>query len=212
MALGDPYITDAQLKAYMRIDGAQDDTQIGVAVNAATREVNTFCGRQFNDAGATSTRVFRSDTGRLARIDDFSTVVGLVVKVGSTGAYSTTLTIDQDFVTEPLNNARGTELPIADEPGTLWRLRSLRGHIFTSNIHLADPNLEVEARWGWSAIPEAATQATYILGARIMRRRDSPEGIIGGFEDIAVRVGTKMDPDVKALLTPYRKHKQGMFV
>lgn len=207
MALGDPYVSAAELKAYMRIGDTQDDVQIAVAVAAGTDAINDFCRRQFNVDSGVSTRVFRPAKSTLALVDDFSTVTGLIVKTGSTGAYNTTLVIDTDYLVEPLNESSGHELPIGDEAGALWRIRSRSGgSIFTSNV---DPSIEVTALWGWSAVPQRVVQATYIMSARYLRRRESPEGIIGGFEDVPIRVGTKTDPDVVTLLNRLRKHRRG---
>lgn len=210
MALGDPYITVAELKTYLGISDVVDDIRLGDAVNAASRQIEHFCCRQFNDEGSTSARVFRSDTGGLVRIADFSTVTGLVVKTGQTGAYATTITIDVDFIVEPLNS-RGNEIPFASTAGAFWRLRSLRNTIFPTVLYGADPNVEVTARWGWSSIPEEVTQAAYIQSSRLFRRKDSPEGVLGGFIDSPVRVGSQMDPDVKMLLKSLVKHRAGRF-
>jgi hypothetical protein len=66
--------------------------------------------------------------------------------------------------------------------------------------------VQVTAAWGWSADPAAVVNATLIQAARIFKRRTSPEGVVGGFQDFgAVRVSSRMDPDVMDLLAPYRR-------
>ena len=75
-----------------------------------------------------------------------------------------------------------------------------------------DENVEVTARWGWPSVPQAVVDATYIRAAAIVRRKDSPEGVLGGFDGGgAVRVSIFNDPDLVRLLRPYRKHVPGLF-
>jgi hypothetical protein len=53
-------------------------------------------------------------------------------------------------------------------------------------------------------VPTAIRQATLILAMRQFKRYDSPLGV-SGFGDIGViRVG-RTDPDVEALVMPYKK-------
>jgi hypothetical protein len=67
--------------------------------------------------------------------------------------------------------------------------------------------IQVTARWGWAAIPPAVEDACMIQAAHLFRRKDTPDGIAGGFgnEFGVVRVSRFIDPDVEMLLAPYRK-------
>ena len=54
------------------------------------------------------------------------------------------------------------------------------------------------------SVPAAIRQATIILSIRQFKRYDAPLGV-AGFGDIgAIRVG-RYDPDVEALVSPYKK-------
>ncbi len=58
--------------------------------------------------------------------------------------------------------------------------------------------------FGWASVPTAVKQATILLAMRQFKRYDSPLGV-AGFGDIGVmRVG-RVDPDVEALLMPFKK-------
>ena len=46
--------------------------------------------------------------------------------------------------------------------------------------------------------------ANQILTTRYYKRKDSPEGVIGWAETGVIRVSRQRDPDVAAMLDPYR--------
>lgn len=206
MALGDPYISLPEFKTYMGIDDPDDDVRADTAIRSATEAIEDYCGRQFNDSGSVSTRRFYSNSRTRAVIDDFSTVTGLVVKVGSlSGGYTTTWTIDADFFISPINSTRNERAE-----SVYWRIETLSGQLFPMRLR-RDPNVEVAARWGWPAIPEKVVEACYIESARLFRRKDSPDGVIGGFDGAPMRVGWRLDPDVERMLLKLRKHQTGKF-
>jgi hypothetical protein len=62
--------------------------------------------------------------------------------------------------------------------------------------------LQVTALWGWPAVPDEIEQATALYAARLYRRKDSPQGVIGGGDFGPVRV-SRIDPDVEALIAPF---------
>jgi hypothetical protein len=54
--------------------------------------------------------------------------------------------------------------------------------------------------------------AALILGARIWKRKNSPEGVLGGFQDFgAVRISSRQDPDVVNLLVDYRRAETALY-
>ena len=63
--------------------------------------------------------------------------------------------------------------------------------------------IQITARWGWSAVPDAIREATVLLAARQFRRLDSPLGV-AGFGDLGAIVVRRIDPDVAAMIAPYR--------
>jgi hypothetical protein len=204
MAIGDPYATTAELKAYARITDTDDDTAIATALLASSRAVDEFCGRQFNDAGATSTRAFRSTGCTRADVDDFHTTTGLVVKTApsSDGTYATTLTA-AEYTLSPLNGV------VNGYPGYPYDTILLdRGDAFTSSY--GQPEVQVTAQWGWAEVPAAVKQATLIMTARVFGRRNSPHGQpVVGAGDFVFRV-SRDDPDMVNLLAPYQRVQFGI--
>lgn len=202
MALGDAYASADELRTEFGIGDFDDDSVIESAVTAATAWVTSYCGRDFNDAETATARRFHAPGHcQIVEVDDFSTTSGLVVKTdpGGDGTFETTLT-SSGYQAEPFN---GIVSGMTGWPFT--RIRFIDSYVYPASTHR--PVLEVTAQWGWAAIPEPVKRATLIMAARLYKRRDSAEGVLSGFGDFGpVRVGTRIDPDVEALLSPYRKH------
>lgn len=196
-------ITTANLKAFLKpggFDAAANDTVIGYATNAANQAVVQFCGRNFDKIaeGSETARVFYPRNGCVVVVDDFWSTTNLVVKTdeGDDGTYETTWTTG-DYQLEPLN---GRENDIA-VPYT--RIRAVESRSFPTCGRR--PSVQVTAAWGWTAVPDAVFQATLIKAARLFHRKDSPQGVAGFDQFGAVRISKAEDPDVSALLDPFRR-------
>jgi len=195
MALGDSYITAYELKEYARIADSSDDDQVTSVVNAVSRTIERYCGRQFNDAGSASARVFQASRADRVRVDDFSTTTGLVVKSDTAldGTYGTTIAASSYDVT-PFNGV------VEGQPGNPYRQIVLSADSFIVSNR---PTVEITAQWGWAAVPADVKQAALIQAARIFGRRESAHGVLG-FGDYVVRVSNRLDTDVEGFLDRYR--------
>jgi hypothetical protein len=72
------------------------------------------------------------------------------------------------------------------------------------SVNLDEASVQVVGVFGWSAIPDAVKQAAILVSIRTFKRLDSPFGV-AGFGDVGIiRVG-RTDPDVEALLMPFKK-------
>src|SRR4051812_42026921 len=111
MALGDLYIDAEDLKVRLEIDDDDAMVRLTGAVEAASRGIEKFCGRQFNDAVTTTARVFAPTSDCLAHVDDFSTITGLVIKSDDDddGSFERTWTT-ADYELAPLNGVVGGEV------------------------------------------------------------------------------------------------------
>jgi hypothetical protein len=111
------------------------------------------------------------------------------------GTYDTTYTVSTDYQVEPLNG-------VADGLDGLptWRLRFNRPIL---PMNTETPTIQVTAKWGWSAVPEAIRQSCLIMAGEIFKLREAPFGVAGFNEMGAVRIG-RMSPQAVALLRPYR--------
>ena len=198
------YCSLSELKAQLRTATSSDDTALGFAITAASRQVDQACNRHFGLTGSAVARLYDFDglliEGRDAvPIDDLQTTVGLVVTADTQfdATYAGTLVLNTDFDLYPWNAA-------AD--GSPWTHMVMRP---TSSVwvSISSPNaryVSVTGNWGWSAVPTAIKQATLIQAARVFQRRESWAGIAGSPElGNEMRLLAKLDADVQALVQPY---------
>jgi hypothetical protein len=194
MAIVNGYCSLAEIKASARISDSVDDSLLELAVESASRMVDSYTQRYFYNAG-TATRLFAPQDSYVAEIDDLITLTTLQTSDGDD--FGTTWAA-KDYQLEPLN---GNVDGLTGHPAT--RIRAVDDFIF--NVLDGEATVRVVGVWGWSAVPIAVKQATIIQAARIFKRNDSPLGIAGFGEMGAVRVGVQLDPDVKHLIDVYRK-------
>lgn len=194
MAIVNGYCTLAEIKASARISDSVDDSLLELAVESASRMVDSYTQRYFYNAG-TATRIFAPQDSYVTEIDDLVTLTTLQTSDGD--SFGTTWAA-KDYQLEPLN---GVVDGLTGYPTT--RIRAVDDFIF--NMLDGEATVKVIGVWGWSAVPVAVKQATVIQAARIFKRNDSPLGIAGFGEMGAVRVGVQLDPDVKHLIDSYRK-------
>lgn len=196
----DRHLVDADdLKTWLKIPDDDDDATLTWAASAANRAVAAYCGRSFEYVTTPSARTFRPGFGDLAYVDDFHTTTGLLVKTddNDTGTFSTTWDAT-DVEAEPLNGRDGPTVT------SFYRLRSVGNRYFPTCHRRA--TLQVTAAWGWQSVPDDVIAAALIKASRLWKRKDSPEGVLGGFAEMgAVRVTNREDPDVVSLLRPYRR-------
>jgi hypothetical protein len=194
MAIVNGYCSLADLKASARITDNVDDAPLELAVESASRLIDSYTQRYFYNAG-TATRLFVPQDSYVTELDDLITLTTLQTSDGDN--FGTTWQA-KDYQLEPLN---GVVDGLTGHPAT--RVRAVDDFLFTYLD--GEATVRVAGVWGWSAVPTAVKQATIIQAARIFKRNDSPLGIAGFGELGAVRVGTQLDPDVKQLIEPYRK-------
>lgn len=198
MPLGDAYVTLGELKDHCQIPDTVDDTALTRVSKAISRGLERYTGRQFNDAGTPSARVFTADAGRAMYVDDFSTVTGLLVDVDNDGDGVFEQSVPAaDFLTHPLGGV------VNGVPGFPFFRLTLRRPALTW-LPCDEGAVQVTARWGWTTVPDDVKSAALIKAARLFGRRYSVNGLIGQGEFV-FRVTRNADPDVVELLAPYRR-------
>lgn len=167
------------------------DSLLTMALSAASRGVDKYCGRRFYADKTATARQFRTDgakvcapDGELLFIDDLSSTTGLVVEVGDGTTFSTVT----DYLTEAPNALVQN-----------WPITGLRRKL----AYWTTTRVRVTGLWGWPQIPDEVSQATLLQASRLFNRRKSPEGVTGNAEWGLVHV-TRVDPDVASLLQPYQ--------
>lgn len=193
MAITNGYATLAEVKASLRINDNVDDALIELAIEAASREIDQACERIFYQASGS--RYFVPRDSYVTEIDDLLSLTTLKTSSGADGVYDITWQSD-DYQLEPLNGIVGGLV----SPTT--QIRAIDDYLFT--IDGGEATVEVTGTWGWTAIPTVIRQATVILGSRIFRRNDSPLGVMG-FGDMGVVRVSRIDPDIDALIGPFKK-------
>lgn len=193
MALGDPYATLSELKQQMGIEAGDeyDDDRLTRALLAATREIETWCRRQFNRADTATPRLYTPRNARCVRVDDFWTTDDLQVATGP--GYGTVWT-SSDYRVEPLGGI------VDGQPGWPYSRIVGVGRTFAAGC---GPTLQVTARWGWDEVPEPVRDACLILAAESFKLGDAPFGVAGFGDYGPVRL--RMNSVVQTKLAPYRR-------
>jgi hypothetical protein len=188
------YCTLNQIKAALRINDAVDDSLLEMAVEAASRMIDSECDRVFYSTSAT--RDFVPNDHMTVDTDDLTVITS--VKLDDSGDLTFPITLAvSDYQTEPINQrVSGNAYPI-------YRLRMIGDYLLP--IWNRQATVRIQGTYGFTPVPTVITQATVLQGARIFKRLDSPLGF-AGFSDMGVaRVG-RVDPDVAMLIRPYKKY------
>jgi hypothetical protein len=197
---GNLYCSVESLKSRFGISDTADDYELERAVRAASRRIESYCGRErFWRDSAVTIREFEADDTRCCRVPEgISTSTGLVVKTDEDGdgTYERTLTIATDFLLKPLN---------ATSKNPAWPYDEIvLADNYSFPVHRnGRPGVQVTARFGWPEIPDDIREAALILAHRLFKRKETASGVVG-FDGAGVTVRlARTDPDVAELLSPY---------
>lgn len=195
------YATLADLKQFVNIPDAVDDTVLQLALDAAGAQVDNYCDRTFGADAVVTTRWYTATESGMVAVDPISTTTGLVVATDDNGdgTAETTWTINTDFRLEPINAAA------AGEPWT--RLVALGTRWFPRSQYR--PGVSVTAKFGWpgGVAPAPVKLATLIQASRLFKRKDAPFGVAGSVEfGSEMRLLNEVDRDAQNLLRPYRRN------
>ena len=193
MAITNGYATLAQVKASLRITDSVDDDLIELAIEAASREIDSATERQFFPT--TATRIYRPQDSYITQIDDLNSLTTLKTSSAADGNYDITWTAS-DHQLEPLNGLAGG----ISTPAT--QIRAVGDYTFP--LDGGEATVQVVGSFGFATTPTAIKQATVLLASRIFKRNDSPLGV-AGFGDLGVVRVSRLDPDIDAMISPYKK-------
>lgn len=193
------YCTTQELLTYIGSNRAVDD-KVEWAVAAASRWIDDYCGRTFSNDDTASAKVFQAVNGYCAKVDDFHTTSGLIVKTdsGDSGTFDITWS-STDFELEPLN---GHFAGLSGFP--YHQIGAVEAYTFPV-YGRRKGRLQVTAKWGWAAVPDAVFQACLIVAQEMHRLNDAPFGVAGidNFGPIRLRAENTR---ATALLEPYVRH------
>lgn len=198
MAITDGYATLDEVKAALRITDNVDDTMLEIAIEAASREIDGYTERVFTSNSGT--RLYIPFDSYVTEIDDLVSITSL--ESSSDGKTFDTTWTATDYQLEPLNSIVGG---IAT-PAT--RIRAIGDYLFPvwdgRDTNAQEATVRVVGTFGWSSVPVAIKQATILLSMRQFKRYDSPLGV-AGFGDLGAMRVSRIDPDVEALVSPFKK-------
>lgn len=195
--MANEYASQAQFKNWLEIDSLDTelDELIDEALTAASRGIDNACKRHFFQVAGT--RTFTSDSAYsllLGTWNDLANITLLSTDDEDDGLFESW---DPDeFVLAPLNDQAGEVLPA--------RRVDAKGRTFPRRLG----SIRIDGTWGWEEIPAAIHEATIIQAARLVKRRKSPEGVVGLNMFGTVRMG-RVDPDVKKLIKRYQLRTVG---
>lgn len=196
MSITNGYCTLNEMKAALRIPTGDniDDSLLEMAVESASRMIDSECDRNFFSVSAT--RDFVPSDALTVDTDDLTEITS--VKLDDSGDLTFGITLEtSDFQTEPVNQrVSGNAFPI-------YRLRMIGDYLLP--LWGRQATVRIEGTYGFTPVPTQVVQACVIQASRIYKRLDSPLGF-AGFTDMGVaRVG-RVDPDVSMLIRPFKKY------
>jgi hypothetical protein len=141
-------------------------------LDSASREIETYCNRQFNKANETSVREYDPLFSGSIAVDDFHTTTGLVIRSGADYAATWSVT---DYRLLPLNGI------VSGQPG--WPFSTIE-----TRHRFGPPGIQVTAQWGWADVPAPVKQACLIMAAETFSIKNAPLGVAGLDQFGAIRV------------------------
>lgn len=194
-SLTETYITDADVKATLTLDGTTyADADVTRAVNAANASIDQLFGRKFRADVSPASRYYgirRRHGGHVLEIDDLTrnTAITVAVDAAGDGTFATVLVEDTDYVLEPLN---------AELDGVPFeQIQMIR-----SFLPRGARRVEVTGTFGWPGAPPAQIVAfAEVLAVKLVTRfREAPFGIVTAGADMgaAMRLA-RTDPDFPTL-------------
>ena len=201
MAITNGYATLEIVKEAARITDTMSDALLELAIESSSRLIDGHCQRHFYLTTSES-RYFAADNSRNCVIDDVSGSIAVATSSSIDNVYDQTWA-STDLQLEPLNRvSSGLTFPIS-------KLLAVGDYLFPV-ASTGETAVRVTATFGFgTAIPTAVQQAAVILSLRQFKRFDSPLGA-AGFGDVGIVFVRKIDPDIHAMLAPYRRNVIGL--
>ena len=203
MAITNGYATLTQIKNYLSISDNTDNDLLEDLIESASRSIDRIANRRFYADSSASARLYRAYSDVFVYTDDISSTTGLVVAIdeNGNGTYSKTLTLNTDFIMDPLTAAAlgrpFTQLTMVSNTESCPIFPGL-----TQNG--LRPGVQVTAKWGWPSVPDDITVATLTLTADQYKRKDAPGGVLG-LGDLGVIRMSPVGRDVAQIVRAYKK-------
>lgn len=201
MAITNGYCTLAELKTRLGVTDVVDDSVLEAVIEATSRLIDDFCGRRFYTTASDETRYYTAYRVReILCDDDILSITTLQTDHEGDRVYENTWQAT-DYDLEPYN------APLDGQPYTKISITPYGSYQFPVDI---PKGVKIVGKFGYSATaPKPVQEACLIQASRLFRRKDAPFGITGVAEFGVQMAIARLDPDVKILLSPYRRFVVG---
>lgn len=189
------YTTVETMTAALDIDTTDFGTA-QAAATAASRLVDSFCGRNFDQT--ITSRKFEPSDWNYCPVDDVATITSVTLDTAYDDTFGTTLTT-ANYVTDPVNGVG----PDGNDGWPVTGLRTTSTVLFPMWGLYRKRTVKVTGTFGWSAVPDAVAQATLFLALEVFKAtREAPFGTanLADFGPIRIRG----NPRIADLLAPYQ--------
>jgi hypothetical protein len=197
------YCSAEELKSRLKTEGTTaDDSEVALAVAAASRAIDGYCDRYF--FRGTDTRTYVPDDLYNVCVDDFVSVTTLATDPTGTAAQGGSFPVTwaaSDYQPWPYNPGN------LGEPWPYTKIRAVGSRTFPWVMPLLlmrQDRVQLTAVYGWPAVPQAVRTAALILAEDLLKMKDAPFGVAGISELGPLRVGD--NPMMGQLLAPYLRH------
>lgn len=197
--LGDPYATLQEFKNYQGVaavnqSNTSKDAAITQALDAASRQIEQFCGRQFNKQSFATPREFEVTNARSLSVDDFWTTDLLDIEFTSNPDVIQGEHFSDYYAPFPRNGI------VDGSPG--WPYYGI-DFMSVRRVFLRGQYLTVTAKWGWPSVPATVKQATLIVANQLLRLADAPLGVTGMEGQFGGMIRVRDIPQVASMLNRF---------
>jgi len=194
MFLSPAYATPEELEEKL---GRADDGTYSMLLDAASRQVEAYCGRQFNRTLVATQRRFRALDPERLPVDDFHTLTDLAVEIDGTAWDAA------NYDARPWNGV------VNGEPG--WPFFDLLA-VNRSWPIARRATIYVTAQWGWSSVPAGIVEATLDVAQMMASSAAGSSGIVSreSIDNYSVSYARFGFSDLMSRAAPYRRKRFGV--
>lgn len=179
MSITHGYLTLNEFRDVQRDAMTAYDAEYERAIEAASRQIDDYCGRIFYAETVATAKTFRPDQLDEVWVPDISSTSGLLVKTDDDddGVFETTWTLGTDFQMEPLERLNGTRPyeRIVALGSAVFPTPNLARYFTTSHVSIRPSRrarVQITAKWGWPTTPTQVKQACSILATDHFQAKD----------------------------------------
>ncbi len=172
------YATVEELKSRLGTTGqTNDDFEMTLAVQAASRSIDEICGRYF--WRGTDTRTYVPESMWRQPVDDLVSVTTLKIDRDGDGVYEETWTSGTDYALEVAPGRYNTGSKGEQWPYTGFTVINSGKYLpFIWPWRHLDA-IQIVGVFGWPAVPLAVKQAALIAAEDLFKLKDAPFGVAG---------------------------------